>query len=43
MYEITFTGLVGPLYTYCLLVAFYDFTWLSLCDFGAFGPFKIFS
>ena len=32
----TITGLVGPPYPYCLLVAFCAFAWLSLCAFWCF-------
>ena len=35
----TITGLVGPPYPNCLLVAFRTFVWLRLCAFGAFGAF----
>ena len=36
MYESTITGLVGPPYPYCLLVAFCAFALLHLCVFCAF-------
>ena len=35
----TITGLVGPPYPNCSLVAFCIFVWLRLCAFGAFGAF----
>ena len=35
----TITGLVGPPYPNCSLVAFCTFVWLHVCAFGAFGAF----
>ena len=46
MYESTITGLVGPPYPYCSLVAFCTFAWfvllVLLVFFCAFGVCKIF-
>ena len=41
MYGSTFIGLVGPPYSYCLLVVFCAFAWLRLFAFGSFAWLRL--